>query len=191
MGPKPNPQAMKLWIQALNHDLRGSTLELCRNAGRGFFILRGDCRDALNNALMMSPVKSKWGTCLLQSWVPSFNPHNPSNLVFPTWVCLRNMPFEHQDQALAIAETLGEIIGMDTANDTAKDLRFCIYLEINRGWATSIDLESEIGILPPQRIMIDYDKLPIRCRVCMSWKHKASARNFISDLQEEEANLLF
>ena len=87
---------------------------------------------------------------------------------------LRNLPFEHQDQALAIAETLGEVIGMDTANDTTKDPRFCINLEISKGWATSIDLESKIGILPPQRIMIDYDKLPIRCRVCMSWKHKAS-----------------
>ena len=122
----------------------------------------------------MSPFKSKWGTCLIQSWVPDFNPHNPSNLDFPTWVSLRNLPFEHQDQALAIAETLGKVIGMDTANDTAKDPRFCINLEINKGWATSIDLESNIGILPPQRILIDYDKFPIRCRVCMSWKHKAS-----------------
>ena len=122
----------------------------------------------------MSPFKSKWGTCLIQSWVPDFNPHNPSNLDFPTWVSLRNLPFEHQDQTLAIAETLGKVIGMDTANDTAKDPRFCINLEINKGWATSIDLESNIGILPPQRILIDYDKFPIRCRVCMSWKHKAS-----------------
>ena len=84
VGPKPKSQAMKLWIQALNQDLRGNTLELCRNAGRGFFILRGECRDALNNALMMSPFKSKWATCLIQRWVPGFNPNNPSNLVFPT-----------------------------------------------------------------------------------------------------------
>ena len=63
---------------------------------------------------------------------------------------------------------------MNMANDTAKDPRFCINLEINKGWATSIDLESEDRTLPPHRIMIDYDKLPIVCRVCMSWKHKAS-----------------
>lgn len=84
------------------------------------------------------------------------------------------MPFEHLDQAIAIAETLGEVIGMDVANEKAKDPRFCINLEISKGWVTSIDLESEEGILPSQRIMVNYDKLPIRCRVCLSWKHKAS-----------------
>lgn len=115
------------------------------------------------------------GACLIQSWVPGFNPDYPSNLTFPTWVSLRNMPFKHQDKALAIAESLGEVIGMDTANDTAKDLRFCINLEINKGWVTNIDLEFHEGILPPQRIMVDYNKLPIRCRACLSCKHKASA----------------
>ena len=174
VGPKPNPQAMRMWIQTLNQELRGSTLEFCRNVGKGFFILSGDDRDALSNALMLSPFKSKWGTCLIQSWVPGFNPENPSNLAFPTWVSLRNMPFEHQDQAIEIAETLGEVIGFDTSNDTTKDPRFCINLEISKGWATSIDLEMEDGNMPPQRIMVDYDKLPIRCRVCLSWKHKAS-----------------
>ena len=174
VGPKPNPQAMKLWIQTLNNELRGSTVEFCRNVGKGFFIMSGDDKDALNNALMLSPFKSKWGTCLIQSWVPGFNPENPSNLAFPTWVSLRNMPFEHQDQAMAIAETLGEVIGFDTSNDTAKDPRFCINLEISKGWVTSIDLEVEGEILPTQRIMVDYDKLPIRCRSCLSWKHKAS-----------------
>ena len=100
VGPKPKPQAMKQWIQTVNLELRGSTLEFCRNVGKGFFNMSGDDRDALNNALMMSPFKSKWGTCLIQSWVPGFNPENPSNLAFPTWVSLRNMPFEHLDQAI-------------------------------------------------------------------------------------------
>src|ERR1700738_5288085 len=63
---------------------------------------------------------------------------------------------------------------METENEYAKDPRFCVNLEISKGWATSIELITEGGILPPQTISIDYDKLPIRCRVCLSWKHKAS-----------------
>ena len=63
---------------------------------------------------------------MLQSWVLGFNPDNPSNLAFPTWIALRQLPFEHHDQAIEIAETLGEVIGMDTSNDTAKNPRFCI-----------------------------------------------------------------
>lgn len=29
VGPKPKPQAMRLWIQTLNQELRGCTLEFC------------------------------------------------------------------------------------------------------------------------------------------------------------------
>lgn len=129
--------------------------------------MSGEDKDVLNNAMMLSPFRSKWGTCMLQSWVPGFNPDNPSNLAFLTWVSLRNLPYEHEDQAISIA-SLGEVIGIDTANEKVKDPRFCINLKINKGWLTNIELESEGGIVPPQKIMVDYDKLPIRCRVCLS-----------------------
>ena len=42
VGPKPSPQTMKLWIQALNHELRGNALSLCRNVGKCFFLLSGE-----------------------------------------------------------------------------------------------------------------------------------------------------
>jgi hypothetical protein len=110
---------------------------------------------------MMSPFKSKWGTCMIQSWVPAFNPDNPSNLAFPTWVALRRLPFEHHDQTLAIAETLGKVIGIDTSNDTARDPRFCVNLIVSNGWVTTIDVESENETMPTHKVLVDYDKLPI------------------------------
>ena len=120
VGPKPTLQNMERWLQALNQKIGDSVLTFCMNVGKGYFFLKGEDSDALHRALMMSPYKSKWGTCLIQSWVPGFNPDNPSNLAFPTWVALRRLPFEHHDQALAIAETLGEVIGFDTSNETSK-----------------------------------------------------------------------
>ena len=63
VGLEPNPHAMRLWIQTLNLELRGSTLDFCRNVGKGFFfsfLFSGDDRDALNYTLMLSPFKSKW-----------------------------------------------------------------------------------------------------------------------------------
>lgn len=47
---------------------------------------------------------------------------NLKNLYFPAWVLLRNVVYEHCDQAYAIAESLGEIIGIDTTNKTARYL---------------------------------------------------------------------
>ena len=109
---------------------------------------------------------------MIQSWVPRFNPDNPSNLAFPTWVALRRLPFEHHDQALAIAETLGEVIGMDTSNEFARDPRFCVNLMVSEGWMTSIDLVTENGALAIQKVLVDYDILPMRCKACHSWKHR-------------------
>ena len=169
VGPKPTPQIMRLWLQSLNQELKGCTLSFCMNVGKGYFFLEGNDQDALCNALMLSPYKTKWGTCMLQSWVPGFNPDNPSNLPFPTWIALRNLPFEHHDQALSIAGTLGEVIGI---NETARAPRFCVNLKVDKGWVTSIKLESEEEIVPPHEVLVDYDKLPLRCRACHSWKHK-------------------
>lgn len=62
-----------------------------------------------------------------------FNPDNPSNLAFPTRVALRKLPYEHHDQALAIAESLSEVIGIDTAKEMAIDPRHCINLKVSKG----------------------------------------------------------
>ena len=94
---------------------------------------------------------------------------NPSNLVLSTWASLQNMPYEHEDQANATTESLGEVIGIDTANESAKNPRLnCLNLEINKHWVTCIELECEERDLATEKIMIDYDKLPIRCRACLS-----------------------
>ena len=171
IGTKPQIQDINAWLQTLNLALRGNTLTICQNVGKGFFFLSSDNSDALHNALMLSPFKSKWGTCIFQSWIPRFNLENLSNLAFLTWVVLRRLPFEQYDQAIAIVGTLGEVIGMDTANDTAKDPRFCINLKVKEGWITSIALDSEDGSAPIPKVLVYYDKLPIKGRACQSWKH--------------------
>ena len=111
---------------------------------------------------------------MLQSWILGFKSDNTSNLEFPTWVVLRNLPFEHHDQALAITGTLGEVIGINTSNKNATDLRICVYLTINKGWITNIDLKSKKKFLPPHKVQVYYNKLPSRCKAYESWKPKKS-----------------
>ena len=125
---------MDRWLQGLNQRLGDNVLTFCMNVGKGYFLLKEEDSDALNHALMLSPYKSKWRSCMIQSWVPGFNPDNRSNLVFPTWVALRRLPFEHHDQTLDIASTLGEVIGIDTSNEWARDPRFCVNLMVSKGW---------------------------------------------------------
>lgn len=35
----------------------------------------------MHKVMMLSPHKSRWGTCMLQSWIQGFNPNNLSNLL--------------------------------------------------------------------------------------------------------------
>lgn len=63
--PKSPPQTMRLRIQTLNQELRGCSLTFCRNVGKGF-LLSGDDKDTLHNAMMLCPFISKWGTCMLR-----------------------------------------------------------------------------------------------------------------------------
>ena len=179
VGPKPTLQDMDRWLQALNQRIGDNILTFCMNVGKGYLFLKGENADVLNHALMLSPYKSKWETCMIQSWVLGFNPDNPSNLAFPTWVALRRLPFEHHDQALAIAKSLGEVIGIDTSNESARDPRFCVNFSVSKGWVTSIDLETEDGILTTQKIIVDYDRLPMRCKACHNWKHRVRDCNEI------------
>lgn len=99
---------------------------------------------------------------MLQSKLQRFNLDNSNNLAFPTWVAFRMLSFEHHDQALAIAKTLGEVIGIDMENETSLDPRFCTNLMVNNGWVTNLNLECKDGISPPQKVLVDYDRLPIK-----------------------------
>ena len=58
---------------------------------------------------------------------------NPSNLAFPTWVSWKNLPYEHNDQALDIAKSLGEVIGIDNSIEALKNPRFCMNLKVKEG----------------------------------------------------------
>lgn len=77
---------------------------------------------------------------MLQNWIMGFNFNNLSNLAFPTWVSLRHLPLEHHDQALDIAKSPGQVIGIDQSNTTSKDPRFCVNLKVSERWVTNIAL---------------------------------------------------
>lgn len=173
MGTKPDLKAMSRWLQTLNLKFKEGSFSFSINVGKGYFFLVGSEKDVIHNALMLSPYRSQWGTCMFQSWILGLNPDNPSSLAFPMWVSLRNLPFEHFDQAYIIAGWLGKIIGMETSNEVNKNPHFYINLRISNGWVTSIALEAKDGTLPAHVVEVDYNSLPMRCKNCLSWKHKA------------------
>lgn len=80
----PNPQGLEMQLQAQNYELRGNNLSSCTDVGKGYFLLSSNESIVIHKALMLSPFKTKWGTCMLPSWAHGFDlDNNPSNLAFP------------------------------------------------------------------------------------------------------------
>ena len=62
-------------------------------------------------ALMRSPHKIRWGICMFQEWIPSFNLENLVRLFIPTWITFKKLPLEHREDAYTIFEALGKVVG--------------------------------------------------------------------------------
>ncbi|KAG0556684.1 hypothetical protein KC19_11G071700, partial [Ceratodon purpureus] len=150
----------------------GGFVSIGRNLGRGFFQLRTKDSGTVQKLLTLTPFKSRWGNCVMQNWVPNFNPANPRGLKIPTWVTLRRVPDEFQCVARQIAEGLGEVLGGDRKNSILEDQRFCIALPAGDGWATTVEVVND-ATGEQSSIIVDYTNLPIRCRFCLDTEHKA------------------
>lgn len=83
MGGRPVSYQLDQWIAALQRLIGGWTA-VGRNLGRSFFQLRVKDPGMLQKLLMLSPFKSRWGTCVMQGWIPNFNATNPKGILVPT-----------------------------------------------------------------------------------------------------------
>lgn len=61
----------------------------------------------------------------------------------PTWITLKHVPEEFFAVADEIAGGIGEVIGVDDANDQAQDPRFCVALDSSKGWEPSVQVTNE------------------------------------------------
>lgn len=125
----------------------------------------------LQKLLMLTPFRSKWGTCVMQNWIANFDPGNPRGMLVPTWVTLRRVPDEFQGVARQIAQCLGEVLGGDKNNSTLEDQRFCLALPAGEGWEPSVTVTNATSGFS-STIIIDYINLPIRCRFCLDTDHR-------------------
>lgn len=118
----------------------------------------------------MTPHRSRWGTCILQTWTPGFNSSKPSGLRVSTWVTLKNVPEEMQGVAIEIASGLGVVLGVDKRNNAAMDKFYCIGLLSRGRWKTHSAVDNTFTG-EEVVLTIDYENLPIRCRLCLSTEH--------------------
>jgi hypothetical protein len=77
---------------------------------------------------MLTLYRSKWETCILQTWTSNFNPNRPSGLKVPTWTTLKGVQGEFLGVVDQIAALLGKVVGDDKRNAYCTHQRFCVAL---------------------------------------------------------------
>jgi len=169
-GRQPNA-ALQQWTAALQTQL-GEWVGLGRELGHGFFQVITRKHEVTQKLLTLTPHRSRWGTCILQTWATGFNPCHPTRLKVPTWVTLRGIPGEFLGEADKIAGGLGDLLASDRRNAHTAEQRFCVALQAGQGWRTQLRITNHTT-QEQAIITVDYCNLPIRCRICMSTDHLA------------------
>lgn len=145
---------------------------LCRNVGKGYFLLASNEKETLHNAPMLSPYKSKWGTCMFQSWFPKFNLENPSNSALPTWVPFRNLSYAHHDHALCHNNIPRRSDGDWYLIDYYKRSKLLCESHDQQWVGCECYPQLRGGHSPYLKVLIGYENHPFRCKTYLSWKHR-------------------
>ncbi|KAG0571997.1 hypothetical protein KC19_VG060300 [Ceratodon purpureus] len=71
-----------------------------------------------------------------------------------------------------IASALGPVYVADPQNSRLRDPRFCVGLDLTDGWPSALRI---VGLGGHEHcLLVNYDHAPVRCRFCLSLKHKVA-----------------
>ena len=119
---------------------------------------------------MLTPHLSKWGTCIMQPWMPAFDASKPQGTRMPVWVTLKNVPKEFLSSAQEMASNLGTVLGRHRGNLVSANQKF--YVAVKIGVPFDLVLEAVNPVNGEiTMVQVDYNNLPIRCRYCLSTSH--------------------
>jgi hypothetical protein len=148
LGGTPPAYQLRNWLEALK--LEVGVVTLGRTLGHGFFILQAQDTEVVRAILLLTPWRSRFGMCVFQKWVPGFDPHEerggsllaaPQGMKIPTWSKLRKVSEEFIGVSDQIAKGIGDLLGVDSANNTSSDHRFRVGLD-GKGWKPSVTVKN-------------------------------------------------
>ena len=169
VGGRQSARATADWAHALSQE----TKEVCkigRELGYGFFQVVTNGEAATQRLLMLTPHLSKWGTCIMQPWIPNFKACTPTGIKMPIWITLKAVPDEFLSSSSDLAQSLGDVLGRHKGNPHSTDQRFCIAVKAGAPFVLTIGAVNPVTEQVTE-IQVDYTNLPIRCRFCLSTAH--------------------
>jgi hypothetical protein len=89
-GGKQPSHVVSQWLTTLQIEV-GAWIGLGKELGYDFFKMYTTSLVVTQKLLMLTLHRSKWGTCILQTWIPNFNPNRSTGLKVPTWITLKGV----------------------------------------------------------------------------------------------------
>ena len=163
------PSILQKWVSALSSEIN-EDCKIGRDLGHGFFQVVLKEEATMQKVLMLTPHLSKWGTCIMQPWMPVFISSKPQRTHMPVWLTLKNVPEEFLNSAQETAGSLGTVLGRHRGNAACADQKFCVAVK------TGVPFDMVLEAVNPVNgesslIHVDYNNLPIKCRYCLSTSH--------------------
>jgi len=157
------------WIRELEDKIR-ARVALHREAGGGFFFIKLDTLELVSRVLDLTPCKLRAGTAIFQRWCPTFNPCQPTGLVIPSWITLKNLPLEfHEREARTLAKSVGTILEEDRSDMAKGDPRFCVGIDPSGGFVSRISVANVAGHF--SEVTVEYEVRDNPCRYCSGVGH--------------------
>ena len=115
VGGRQSARAMAAWVTDLSSEIKDSC-KIGRELGQGFFQVVTNAETITQKILMLTPHLSKWRTCIMQAWIPSFNAHKPTGMKMPIWITLKSVPDEFLSSSSDLAQSVGDVLGRYKGN---------------------------------------------------------------------------
>lgn len=166
------PSMRSVWLEDLALIVSPHRVLLHKDIGRGFTYVKVDNPAATRKLVQGAIHHFRAGNAVYQHWVDSFDPNRPIGVFTPVWLSLRLVPLELFTSAYVLTARLGHILVHEPPKNPNGDHRFCIGMELGKGWVSKLRVERAQGVTVD--VPIDYENFQINCRCCGSSAHHVS-----------------
>jgi hypothetical protein len=163
------PTLHSKWLHELQDTIVPGRITLHKEVGWGFCYILLDSELTTRKVLALTPHKFSVETALFQSWIPGFDPRKPEGLHIPVWITLHLLPLQFMEYAKTVASYVGRVIEEDKKVTITQDPRFCVELEVDRGWISTLQLPIPDGRTIP--VGVEYDNEAVNYSQCFDWNH--------------------
>lgn len=159
------------WWAALREIASPGAIHFHRKVGPRCVYIRTDGKITTHRILAHAFHQFTGGAMIYQRWQRGFNPTRFLNVTWPMWISFLDLPLEYHKLARRVAKQVGQVLSESHEGGFDAPPRFCVGLELNKGWISNVIGCSEAG--GSASIKVQYEGLTLSCLHCGDHHHSS------------------